>query len=139
MAKIGGVPTTAAVELRTQNFYFAFQVVQVFLVTTLASAASSVVSDILAKPQEAANLLAENIPRVANFYIAYFILQGLTFSAGALLQIGGLIISKILGKLLDNTPRKMYNRWSSLAGLGWGTVLPVLTNLCVIGMLSSPT
>jgi hypothetical protein len=134
MARQGGVPTTAAVELRTQNFYFGFQVVQVFLVTTLASAASSVVSDIIENPQSAASLLAENIPKASNFYIAYFILQGLTFSSGALLQIVGLIVSKLLGKLFDNTPRKMYKRWASLSGLGWGTVFPVLTNLCVIGM-----
>ncbi|OJD24661.1 hypothetical protein ACJ73_03973 [Blastomyces percursus] len=134
MAKLGGCPTTAAVELRTQNFYFGFQVVQVFLVTTLSSAASSVVEKVIQNPQSAATLLAQNIPKASNFYIAYFILQGLTFSAGALLQIAGLIISKILGRLLDNTPRKMYKRWSTLSGLGWGTVLPVLTNLCVIAI-----
>lgn len=134
MARLGGCPTTAAAELRTQNFYFGFQVVQVFLVTTLSSAASSVVQKVIQKPESAATLLAQNIPKASNFYIAYFILQGLTFSAGALLQIAGLIVSKILGTLLDNTPRKMYKRWSTLSGLGWGTVLPVLTNLCVIGM-----
>ncbi|OAX81242.1 hypothetical protein ACJ72_04420 [Emergomyces africanus] len=134
MARIGGCPTTAAAELRTQNFYFTFQVVQVFLVTTLSSAASSVVEEVIKNPQSAATLLAKNIPKASNFYIAYFILQGLTFSAGALLQIVGLIVSKLLGKLLDNTPRKMYKRWSTLSGLGWGTVLPVLTNLCVIAI-----
>ncbi|KAI1910331.1 phosphate metabolism protein 7 [Ophidiomyces ophidiicola] len=134
LAKLGGVPTTAAVELRTQNFFFAFQVVQVFLVTTLSSAATSVVTSIIQNPQSAASLLAQNIPKASNFYIAYFILQGLTFSSGALLQIVGLIISKILGKLFDNTPRKMYTRWSTLAGMGWGTILPVVTNLCVIAI-----
>lgn len=136
MAKFGGVPTTAAVELRTQNFYFGFQVVQVFLVTTISSAASSAVSSILDDPTSAASLLAENIPKASNFYIAYFILQGLTVSAGALLQIAPLILSKVLGTLLDNTPRKMYKRWSELAGLGWATVFPVFTNLCVIGVYS---
>ncbi|KAG5292119.1 DUF221 domain-containing protein [Histoplasma ohiense] len=134
MARLGGCPTTAAAELRTQNFYFGFQVVQVFLVTTLSSAASSVVQKVIQKPESAATLLAQNIPKASNFYIAYFILQGLTFSAGALLQIAGLVVSKILGTLLDNTPRKMYKRWSTLSGLGWGTVLPVLTNLCVIAI-----
>ncbi|KAL1953900.1 hypothetical protein VTO42DRAFT_2052 [Malbranchea cinnamomea] len=132
MAKLGGVPTTAAVELRTQNFYFGFQVVQVFLVTTLSSAASSAVAAIINEPMKAPELLAEKLPRASNFYIAYFILQGLTFSSGALLQIAGLILTKILGKLLDNTPRKLYKRWASLSGMKWGTVLPVVTNLCVI-------
>ena len=107
---------------------------QVFLVTTLSSAASSAVSDIIEDPMSAAGMLAENLPKASNFYIAYFILQGLTFSSGALLQIVGLILSKVLGKLLDNTPRKQYKRWSTLAGMKWGTVFPVVTNLCVIGM-----
>ncbi|KAJ5091922.1 hypothetical protein NUU61_006792 [Penicillium alfredii] len=104
MAKWGGAPSLAAVELSTQNFFFAFQVVQVFLVVTLASAATSV---------------------------------GLAFSSGALLQIVGLILGKILGKFLDTTPRKLYSRWATLAGLGWGTVYPVFTLLTVIGITYS--
>ncbi|KKK19363.1 DUF221 domain protein [Aspergillus rambellii] len=137
MAKLGGAPSLAAVELTTQNFYFAFQVVQVFLVVTLASSASSVVTKIVQEPTSAASLLANNIPTASNFYISYIVLQGLSFSSGALLQITGLIIGKILGRLLDNTPRKMYSRWSSLAGLGWGTVYPVFTLLAVIAITYS--
>ncbi|KAL4887752.1 hypothetical protein BDV59DRAFT_14491 [Aspergillus ambiguus] len=134
MAKLGGAPSAAAVELTTQNFYFAFQVVQVFLVVTLASSASSVVTKIIDDPTSAATLLANNIPTVSNFYISYIILQGLSFSSGALLQISGLILGKVLGRILDNTPRKMYTRWSSLAGLGWGTVYPAFTLLTVIAI-----
>ncbi|KAB8235817.1 putative DUF221 domain protein [Aspergillus alliaceus] len=137
MAKLGGAPSAAAVELTTQNFYFAFQVVQVFLVVTIASSASSVVSDIINNPTSAAQLLAQKIPQASNFYISYIILQGLSFSAGALLQISGLILGKVLGTLLDNTPRKMYNRWSSLSGLGWGTVYPAFTFLVVIAITYS--
>lgn len=133
MAKWGGDPSQAAIELTTQNFYFGFQVVQVFLVVTLTSSASSTVTQIIDDPMQAPNLLAEYLPLSSNFYISYIVLQGLSFSSGALLQIGGLIIGKILGKLLDSTPRKMYTRWSSLAGLGWGTVFPVVTLLAVIG------
>lgn len=133
MAKFGGAPSLAAVELTTQNFYFAFEVIQVFLVVTISSSASSVVTKIINNPTSAASLLAENIPTASNFYISYIILQGLSFSAGALLQISGLILGKVLGRLLDNTPRKMYSRWSNLAGLGWGTVYPVFTLLAVIG------
>lgn len=135
MAKWGGDPCQAAIELTTQNFYFGFQVVQVFLVVTLTSSASSAVTKIIDNPMEAPNLLATNLPLSSNFYISYIVLQGLSFSSGALVQIGGLIIGKILGKLLDSTPRKMYTRWSSLAGLGWGTVFPVVTLLAVIGKL----
>lgn len=133
MAKWGGAPSQAAVELSTQNLYFVFQVVQVFLVVTITSAASSVVTKIIENPTSAASLLANNLPLASNFYLTYIVLQGLSFTSGALLQIGGLLVGKILGKLLDKTPRKMYTRWSSLAGLGWGTVFPVVTLLAVIG------
>lgn len=135
MAKLGGAPSQAAVELTTQNSYFAFQVIQVFLVVTITSSASSAAGQIVQRPAEAASLLAANLPKSSNFYISYIVLQGLSFSSGALLQIGGLIVGKILGKLLDTTPRKMYTRWSSLAGLGWGTVYPAVTLLAVIGKL----
>ncbi len=37
LAKLAGEPTLAAVELRTQTWYFSFQVVQVFLITTFTS------------------------------------------------------------------------------------------------------
>lgn len=137
MAKFGGDPTTAAVELTTQNYYFAFQVVQVFLVVTLASAASSVATKIVEDPTKAATLLATNIPKSSNFYISYITLQGLSFSAGALLQIVALLLSKILGKLLDKTPRKKFDRWSGLAKLGWGTVFPAFTLLAVVAITYS--
>lgn len=134
-AKWGGDPSLAAIELTTQNYFFAFQTVQVFLVVTLGSAATSVGADIAQDPSKAATLLAQKIPRASNFYISYIVLQGLAFSSGALLQIVGLILGKILGKFLDTTPRKIYTRWSSLAGLGWGTVYPAFTLLAVIGKI----
>jgi hypothetical protein len=133
-AKLGGLPTKAAIELRTQNFYFAFQVVQVFLVATVASAASSVVTQILQNPSSAASLLANNIPKSSNLYLSYFILQGLTVASQGLLNIVGLVLMKVLGKLFDNSPRKMYKRWSSLSSLSWGTVIPPMSLLAVIGM-----
>lgn len=127
MAKMAGLPTMSMVELRTQTSYFWFQLIQVFLVTTLTSAASAAVPQIINNPTSVTSLLAENLPLASNFYISYFILQGLTFSSGALLQLIGLILVKVLGKILDKTPRKMYRRWSTLTGLGWGTVFPVMT------------
>ncbi|KAL8894034.1 MAG: hypothetical protein Q9192_004690 [Flavoplaca navasiana] len=136
-AKLGGAPSLAAIELRTQNYYFAFQVIQVFLVTTLTSAASASVTSIICNPADAPNLLAKNIPKASNFYVSYFVLQGLTISSAKLLGIVGLILFKLLGKILDTTPRKMYNRWSTLSDLGWGTLFPVFTNLTVIAITYS--
>jgi len=132
MAKWGGVPTLSKVELFVQNTYFLFQVIQVFLVTALASSASAVVTQIITDPGSATSLLAQNLPKSNNFYISFLLLQGLSIAGGALVQIVGLILFYILGKLLDNTPRKMWTRWNILSGLGWGTVFPIYTNLAVI-------
>ena len=133
MARLGGCPSTPAVELRTQNSYFLFQVIQVFLITTASSSAAATGGEISQHPTRATTLLAQNLPKASNFYISYFILQGLTISSSMVLQIVGVILFLILGKFLDNTPRKIYKRWSTLSGLGWGTVFPVYTNLTVIG------
>ena len=132
MAKLAGKPSIASVELRVQNTFFLFQVVQVFLVTTLTSSASAAVASIIKDPTSATSLLSQNLPKASNFYISYFILQGLAISSGAVLQLVGVILYKVLGKFLDSTPRKMYKRFATLSGLGWGTIFPVYTLLTVI-------
>ena len=137
MAKLSGDPTASAVELTVQNYYFGFQVVQVFLVATLGSAATAVVEQVSTAPQQAPGILAENIPKASNFYLCYFILQGLGVVAGVLVGLVGLVLFMLLGKLLDKTPRKMYTRWISLSGIGWGTLFPVYTNLLVIAICYS--
>ncbi|KAK4694051.1 calcium permeable stress-gated cation channel, partial [Lecanoromycetidae sp. Uapishka_2] len=137
MAKLGGKPTLSTVELRVQNSYFLFQVIQVFLVTTLTSGAAASGVAIFNQPSQATTLLASSLPKASNFYISYFVLQGLIISSGAVLQIVGVILFKVLGKFLDTTPRKMYKRFVTLSGLGWGTVFPVYTLLTVIALTYS--
>ena len=111
----------------------AFQVVQVFLVTTIASGASTVVTQIIKEPSSATNLLAENLPKASNFYISYIVVQGLGIAAGNLLNIGALVMINIVGKFLDSSPRKLFKRYITLAGLGWGTLYPQFGNLGIIG------
>jgi hypothetical protein len=104
----------------------AFQVVQVFLVTTLASGVAAVVTSIINEPRSALTLLAENLPKSSNFYISYFILQGLGIAAGDLLNIGALVMLTIVGKILHKSPRKMFKRYITLSGLGWDHCIPRL-------------
>ncbi|VVT58971.1 uncharacterized protein SAPINGB_P006476 [Magnusiomyces paraingens] len=134
MAKISGVPSGSLVERYVQGAYFGFQVVQVFLVTTLASGATSVVTQIVEDPTSAMSLLASNLPKSSNFYIAYFLLQGFSIAGTSLLQIVALLLFHVLGTLLDSTPRKKWSRWNILGTTGWGTVFPVYTNLAVIAI-----
>lgn len=132
-ARLGGSPTYSDVEYTVQNSYFAFQVIQVFLVTTLTSAASSAVTEIIDDPTSVTSLLSTSIPRASNFYLSYFIVQGLGVFASTLVGISGLFVTPLLVKFLASTPRKIWQRWNQLGGVGWGTLYPVYTNLFVIG------
>lgn len=86
-------------------------------------------------PSSAPALLAANLPKAANFYISYFILFGLMQAGLQLLNIVPLLMLSFVGpKLLDKTPRKRYNRFMKLAGLGWGSTYPKFTNLGVIAI-----
>jgi hypothetical protein len=136
MAKLSGEVTRPAVELKTQTWYMAFQVIQVFLVTTFASGAAAVVAQIIQSPGSATTLLAENLPHASNFYISYIIVQGLGIASGNLLNIGALAMFTIVGKFLDKSPRKMFKRYITLAGLGWGSLYPKFGNLAIIGTFS---
>lgn len=126
-------PTESAVQMRVQSWYFPFEVIQVFLITTFTSAASSVVTQIISHPTSAPQLLASNLPKASNFYIAYFILKGLLTAALQIVNIAPLLFVVVLGKILDKTPRKKYNRYVGLGGLNWGVLYPSFTNLGVIG------
>ncbi|KAE9377429.1 DUF221-domain-containing protein [Stipitochalara longipes BDJ] len=137
MAKLSGEVTLPAVELKTQSWYMAFQVIQVFLVTTFSSGAASSAAQIVSNPGSATTLLAENLPKASNFYISYFILQGLGIAAGDLLNIGALAMLTVVGKFLDKSPRKMFKRFITLSGLGWGSMYPKFGNLGIIAITYS--
>jgi hypothetical protein len=139
MARLSGSPTQSDVEYTVSNYYFAFQVVQVFLVTTFSSAASSAVTDIIKNPGSAPSLLSATLPKAANFYLSYTVVQGIGVVAGMLVGIAGLFITPLLAKFLGSTPRKLFLRWNQLAGFGFGTMFPIYTNLLIIGMsLNNP-
>lgn len=137
LAKLAGAPTLSVVELKTQSWYFVFQVIQVFLVTTFTSGAAAVASQIVSNPTSAVSLLAENLPKASNFYISYFVLQGLMMAALQILNLVPFLLINILGKIMDKTPRKQYNRWTTLVGLAWGSFYPRFTNLGVIAITYS--
>jgi hypothetical protein len=129
---MAGVPTRPLVELYSQSAYFAFQVVQVFLVTTITSAASAAFTQILQDPLSAKDLLSQNLPKASNFYLSYVLVQCLAGAASGFLHIPDLFRQYVLSKTTDN-PRKMFRTWHRLRQVHWGGVYPVFANLGVIG------
>ncbi|OGE56964.1 hypothetical protein PENARI_c002G03371 [Penicillium arizonense] len=136
-ARRAGVPSTARVELFTQSAHFVFQVVQVFLVTTLTSAASAATAQIVKDPLSVKDLLAQNLPKATNFYISYFMLQGLSMSSLALVQIVSALVFKFVTTFFAYSPRRLFQRWAELGSLSWGNVFPVFTNMAVIALTYS--
>lgn len=133
---MAGAVSQQEVELRTQSWYFSFQVVQVFLVTTFSSGASAVTTQIIQYPTSAPALLAQNLPKASNFYISYFILFGLASSSKLLFNFQGLLQHGV-GGVLKKTPRQQYEQYTNMSHLKWGSEYPKWTLLAVIGRPNS--
>jgi hypothetical protein len=132
LSRTQGLFTGMSIELTVQNYYFAFLFVQLFLVVTIASSFSTVIeniTDVTSWPE----LLASNIPKSSNYFFSYMILQAMSVSAGALVQIFGLVSWFILAPILDSTARKKWARTTNLNQMQWGTFFPVYTTLASIG------
>ncbi|KAL6852142.1 DUF221 domain-containing protein [Trichoderma novae-zelandiae] len=136
-ARMAGEVSQSRVELFTQNAYFCFQLIQVFLIQTLANAASTALVQIAQQPGQVFSILSSALPTASNFYISYFIVQGLTIATSVVTQVVGFFIFTLLYKLLAKTPRAMYKKWTSLSALSWGNLLPVYTNIAVISITYS--
>ena len=133
LAKIQGDYTGMAVELSVQKYYFAFLFVQVFLVVSISSGITTIISQITHDPQSVPAILAQNLPKASNYFFSYLLLQALSVSAGALVQIMGLIEWFVLAPILDKTARQKWHRQTNLPNMQWGTFFPVYSNLACIG------
>lgn len=84
----------------------------------------------------ARDLLSQNLPKASNFYISYFILQGLALSATRLVHLGSLFQHQLTTNSTGN-PRKIAARYHRLRKIHWGSVYPVFTNMGVIAITYS--
>lgn len=138
LAKVAGCKTNSEAELFTQNAYFVFQIVQVFLWRSIADAATGAIIKIAREPAMVFSILGNTLPSTSNFYISYFIVQGITVATSTVTQVVGLFIFRILYKFLASTPRAKYTKWTTLSAILWGSLLPVYTNMVCISKLHTP-
>ncbi|RLV89233.1 hypothetical protein JA1_005252 [Spathaspora sp. JA1] len=137
MARISGRITAQQVDSYCQSWFFAFQVVNVFLAVALGSSAASVATEIVQSPSQALQQLSKKFPTSANFYFSYLCLQGLTVNSGVLLQLVTLILTPILAKFLDGTPRAKWNRFNTLSEPDFSTLYPGFQLLTTIALAYS--
>ncbi|KAH5451256.1 hypothetical protein HBI30_132720 [Parastagonospora nodorum] len=136
LAGFTGTTTAGERELLVQNFYFAFVFVQLFLVVSISTGLTTAIQKIVDNPISVPQTLAENLPKAANYFFSYMILQALSISSGTLLQIGAVVVIVFL-RFLDTTPREKVSRVLSRPGINWGTMIPVYTNFGAIGIIYS--
>ncbi|GAB1318961.1 Phm7-similarity to hyp1 [Madurella fahalii] len=120
-----------------QIYYFVFLFVQVFLVVSIASGALQTIANISSNLTSTPNILAENLPKAANYFFAYMILQALSTSSGTLLQIGTLLVWYVWSRIVDNTARAKWTRNTQLPTVTWGSFFPVYTNFACIALIYS--
>ncbi|CAG9937035.1 unnamed protein product [Clonostachys rosea f. rosea IK726] len=142
-AKFKGAKTGSQKAEFVQVFYFFFLFVQVFLIVSVASFFATSIDQLTANIQSlqsvtaVLDLLATNLPKAANYFFSYMILQALSTSSGTLLQIGTLFVWFILARIVDSTARNKWRRNTTLNSVNWGTFFPVYTNFACIGIIYS--
>ncbi|KIX08310.1 uncharacterized protein Z518_02966 [Rhinocladiella mackenziei CBS 650.93] len=139
LVRLQGTQSGMLIELSVQKYYFCFLFVQLFLVVSIASALTQFFALFTSVDgwTSVPSLLGTNIPKASNYFFSYMLLQALSVSAGALLQVGSLIGWFILAPLLDSTARSKFKRHTQLSDVQWGTFFPVYTNLACIGLIYS--
>ncbi|RDA96279.1 hypothetical protein CP533_1686 [Ophiocordyceps camponoti-saundersi (nom. inval.)] len=141
LATFKGAKTGAERTEFVQVFFFFFLFVQVFLVVSIASFVTKSFNGFLKHLSELSsitavlNLLAENLPASANYFFSYMILQGMSTSAGTLLQVVPLLIWFLIAPIFDSTPRDKWSRNTKLKQVEWDSLFPVYTNFACIGLV----
>jgi hypothetical protein len=136
--KTFGEATNTSAELKVLKWYFVFQVLQVFLVTTLASGAAAVASQIAKDPTSIPLVLAEKLPRAANTYLTYFVIQGLSSAPSNILNYSDVLSYVFFDYFFDKTPRQKYTSFTYLRGMQWGKLFPKYVNFVIIGKWPIP-
>jgi len=139
LVRLQGTQSGMLVELSVQRYYFFFLFVQLFLVVSIGNAVTTFVSYFTSVDgwTSIPSLLGQTIPRASDYFFSYMLLQALSVSAGALLQVDSLFGWFIMAPLFDSTARAKFQRQTQLSDIQWGTFFPVYTNLACIGLIYS--
>ncbi|KAB8337311.1 hypothetical protein FH972_021612 [Carpinus fangiana] len=136
LCKLTGQPTGAKTEQMLQVWYFAFVFVELVLVVSISTGVFSTLSTIFSDPLNIPSVLASNLPKAANFFFSYVILQAFSISSANLMQVGRLIV---MGwrKMFNYTPRSVFRNKVACPREKWGSFFPLYTNFAVIGLIYS--
>ena len=106
LAVLVGTPTRSKRELVTQDFYFTFLFIELVLVTAISTGIATVVPTIIKEPRNVPTILAKNLPKSANYFFNYLVVQGLSFSGSVLFQYLRILYITTIWPWFTQTPRE---------------------------------
>ena len=133
LAVLLGTPTRSKREVVTQNFYFTFLFIELVLVTSISSGIVNVIPTIIANPVNIPNILATNLPKAANYFFNYLIIQALGFSGSVLFQYLRVLYVTTIWPWFTQTPREEAWLQTTIPHQMWGNVYSLTINFAVIG------
>lgn len=133
LAVLVGAPTRSTRETITQQFYFTFLLVELVLVTSISSGLVSTIPQIISNPASITSILAEDLPKAANYFFNYLIIQAFGFSGSVLFQYLRILYITLIWPCFTQTPRQEAWLQTTIPHQMWGNVYPLFTNFAVIG------
>lgn len=137
MAVFECIPRHSLVSISLYKRYFLFLLVHGFLTITLTSGITATIVPILEQPSRAVELLAKNLPSASIFFLTYIVANGLAGSAGALAQIGPIVVYFLKKHLFGSTPRQAFEVTFMMPKADFGVILPRMSLLCTIALAYS--
>ena len=133
LAVLVGTPTRSKREVVTQDFYFTFLFIELVLVTSISSGIVAVIPTIVSNPVNIPNILATNLPKAANYFFNYLVIQSLGFSGSVLFQYLRILYITTIWPWFTQTPREEAWLQMTIPHQMWGNVYSLTTNFAVIG------
>lgn len=133
LAVLVGAPTRSTREVLTQRFYFSFLFIDLVLVPSISSGIVATIQAIGQNPAVIPGKLATNLPKAANYFFNYLIIQAAGFSGNQLVQYLRLLYITTIWPWFTQTPRQEAWLQTTIPHQMWGNVYPLLTNFAVIG------
>lgn len=97
-------------QFRAYNRYFAFQIINVFLVNAIAGSVIDAITTVYDSPPSVFSMLGNSLPKMGGFFTNYLLVKALTGLGMELIRVPAIFMS--LGKKLftpDTTPRDRQN------------------------------
>ena len=137
LSRMKGCKTGSQIEEDTQNWFFVFLFVHLFLVVTLSSGISFMIESLLINPTSIPELLGQELPKSSNFFCSFILIRGLSYSGGNLVRPLGLIMEIFYSNVMPYTPHTLFRRMKYSLQFGWGSIYPIFSVLGCIGIIYS--